>query len=291
MSGAPDQAYVVARQVLLDALEALGAHRSSVVLVGAQAIYIRCGDADLVAAEYTTDADLALDPPLRPEPLIADVLQSAGFAPCGDSGAVGTWVTPRTIAGVPTSVGLDLLVPEAVGGDGRRAAKLGPQGNRTARKARGLEAALVDRRTHVVGPLDGSDSRRFGIDVAGPAALLVAKIHKIDDRADHPHRSSDKDALDVLRLLRGTAADDMAATLSRLLKDGLAGQPTAAALTLLEELFGGADAAGSQMAARAAAPEQPDTIAASCAALCEDMLVTLARYTGEGSWPSPRGDR
>jgi hypothetical protein len=30
--------------------------------------------------------------------------------------------------------------------------------------------------------------------------LLVAKLHKIGERADHPSRHDDKDALDVLRL-------------------------------------------------------------------------------------------
>ena len=35
--------YVLARCVLLDALEALGAHRHAVVLVGAQAVYLRVG--------------------------------------------------------------------------------------------------------------------------------------------------------------------------------------------------------------------------------------------------------
>jgi hypothetical protein len=38
MPGAPDPLYVKAREVLLDALEALGPHRSSLVLVGAPAI-------------------------------------------------------------------------------------------------------------------------------------------------------------------------------------------------------------------------------------------------------------
>jgi len=42
--------YVLARQVLLDALEALGAHRDAIVLVGAQAVYLHVGDADLAVA-------------------------------------------------------------------------------------------------------------------------------------------------------------------------------------------------------------------------------------------------
>ena len=62
-----DELYVIARQVLLDALEALGPHRDATILVGAQAIYLHTGDAELAVAEYTTDADLALDPDLLDE--------------------------------------------------------------------------------------------------------------------------------------------------------------------------------------------------------------------------------
>jgi hypothetical protein len=43
---------------LLDALVALEPHIDALVLVGAQAIYLHTGDADLAVAEYTTDADL-----------------------------------------------------------------------------------------------------------------------------------------------------------------------------------------------------------------------------------------
>lgn len=39
--------YIVARTVLLDALDALGEQRDAVVLVGAQAIYLHAGDADI----------------------------------------------------------------------------------------------------------------------------------------------------------------------------------------------------------------------------------------------------
>jgi len=38
MPGAPDPEYVAARRTLLDALEALGDHRDSIVVVGAQAV-------------------------------------------------------------------------------------------------------------------------------------------------------------------------------------------------------------------------------------------------------------
>jgi hypothetical protein len=44
MRGEHDPEYVEARRILLDALEAIGHHRKAVVLVGAQAIYLRVGE-------------------------------------------------------------------------------------------------------------------------------------------------------------------------------------------------------------------------------------------------------
>ena len=57
-----DELYAMARRVLLDALDALGPHRDAIVLVGAHAVYLRVGAADLAVAPFTTDGDLAIDP-------------------------------------------------------------------------------------------------------------------------------------------------------------------------------------------------------------------------------------
>ena len=62
MAGEPDPEYVRARRVLLDALESLAAHGNALVLVGAQAVYLRAGPGDLAVAPYTTDADLCIQP-------------------------------------------------------------------------------------------------------------------------------------------------------------------------------------------------------------------------------------
>jgi hypothetical protein len=51
-----DPLYVAARTVLLDFLETLGPQREAVILVGAQAVYMRTGDTDVAVAPYTTDA-------------------------------------------------------------------------------------------------------------------------------------------------------------------------------------------------------------------------------------------
>ncbi len=69
MPGAPDPLYVLARQVLLDALQALGPQRKGIILVGAQAIYLHTGEIDLAVAPFTTDGDIALNPSLlQPDP-------------------------------------------------------------------------------------------------------------------------------------------------------------------------------------------------------------------------------
>lgn len=78
-----DPLYVAARRVLLDALDALTSHRDAVVLVGAQAVYLHAGDADLDAsvAPYTSDADLAINPDrLGANPQIVDAMRAGGFA-------------------------------------------------------------------------------------------------------------------------------------------------------------------------------------------------------------------
>jgi hypothetical protein len=85
--------YVLARSVLLDALEALRPHLDAVILVGAQAIYLHTGDADLNIPPTTTDADLALTPnKLGDSPLLEDAMEAAGFVLAADPGA---WRRPH----------------------------------------------------------------------------------------------------------------------------------------------------------------------------------------------------
>jgi hypothetical protein len=154
MPGDIDPLYVRARRVLLDALAALQDHLSAVILVGAQAIYMHTGEIDLAVSPFTTDADLALDPAaLAPDPKLVDAMHAAGFVERPD--LIGSWTNVRE------GIDVDLLVPEAVGGAGRRGARLGVHGNRVARKGRGLEAALLDRNTMTIGALEENDTRRF----------------------------------------------------------------------------------------------------------------------------------
>jgi len=282
--GEPDPLYVAARSVLLDALDALGPQRSAVILVGAQAIYLHTGAIELPLAEYTSDADVTLDPRLLKEsPEIESALTAAGFS---RSRRVGAWVTTREVEGREVPIEVDLMVPEAVGGPGRRAARLAGHADQVARKARGLEAALVDKQIMTLRALGASDRRAFDVAVAGPAALLISKLHKIRERLAErdQRRLDDKDALDVLRLLQAVPTMDLVQALRRLQGEEVASPVTHEALAALKDLFSEARHAGAQMAVRAAGPlAVPEHIAESCAFLTRDLLGALS-----GSWTSKR---
>lgn len=273
-----DELYVIARRVLLDALEALGPHRGATILVGAQAIYLHTGDADLAVAEYTTDADLALDPDLLEEiPPLEQALQDAGFQPMGKSG-VGAWKTSRPDHdGGDVEVQVDLLVPSAVSpGKGRRAARLPGHDDHAARKVDGLEGVLVDQAEMEIGSLEpDKDPRRVAVKVAGPGALLVAKLFKISERKGTA-RANDKDALDVLRILQGIKTETLAASFDRIRVDGRSTAAAERATKLLEEFFGTRGSEGSTMAARATQPlMDEDQVRLTCEILAGDLLEEL----------------
>lgn len=277
MPGEYDELYVVAREVLLDALEALGEHRRSIVLVGAQAIYLRTGDADLAVAPYTTDGGLAVDPSaLGKIPPLEQALGQAGFAPESAS-SVGIWKKSRPTSSGDVEVEVDLLVPRSVSpGKGRRDAALDGHAARTARIVDGLEGTLVDHDEMDIAALRESDDRRLRVRVAGAAGLLVAKAFKIEERKAAPDRLRDKDALDVLRLLRGTRLEELVERYRRMLGAEVSQAVAQQGLTYIEQLFREPTAAGARMAARAVgALEDPEEIAASCAALTDELLTAI----------------
>lgn len=270
---------MLARRVLLDALDAIGNHRDAVVLVGAQAVYLRVGEADLAVAAFTTDGDLAIDPAtLADAPPLEHALLRAGFAP-KSTDSIGIWVTHReTGEGTPVDVAVDLLVPESVSpGGGRRAARLPGHDAKLARIVRGLEGAVVDVEVMRVAALEAEDPRGYNLQVAGPAALLVAKVFKIDDRKG-TDRQNDKDALDVVRLLRGTTTADLAGRMRRILDDGRSAAVAHAGLELLQRDFGVRNGLGVEMATRAVGVlENHDELAASCELLVQDLIDALKR--------------
>ncbi len=214
-----DELYVGARQVLLDGLEALGVHRAAVILVGAQAIYLRVGEGDLAIAPYTTDADLAIDPSrLGPIPPLEQALLDNGFRP-KTKDSVGIWVTTRTVGSRAVDISVDLLLPDGASSNpNSRAAQLDGHDRRAVRNVAGLDGAFVDQDVMTVAAFDVEDLRKIEVAVAGPAAMLVAKLQKIEERLG-TDRLSDKDALDVLRLLRGTTTIELSGRYRTLMND------------------------------------------------------------------------
>jgi hypothetical protein len=172
------------------------------------------------------------------------------------------------------------MIPESLAGTtGRRGARIPPHSKHAARRAIGLEAAIVDHAPLGIASLNENDQRAHTVNVASPSALLVAKLHKIGERADTPDRVLDKDAHDIYRLLVAIPTDELATALGRLQSDPLAGDVTRLALGLLQELFAmGPAAVGSMMSGRA---EQdigdPLIVAASSAALAADLIAALLR--------------
>lgn len=276
----PDLAseYVAARTVLLDALDALGSQRDAIIVVGAQAVYLRTGDAGITGvAPYTTDADLALAPAwLAAEPHIEELMGDAGFEQKGDP---GVWWKTVDIAGTPTDVEVDVMVPDRYAPPGgRRSVRLPPHDKMVARKAIGLEGSIIDHDLIEVASLDGSDRRRFTVRVAGPAALIVAKAHKLRDRLveGNADRIADKDAADVYRLMLTVPVPEFLLRLDRLLADETAAPVCREALDLMVKLFGARGAEGARMARdalRVAVP--PERVADVCTGFVREVRATL----------------
>lgn len=279
--------YVAARRVLLDALEALRPHEGAVILTGAQAIYLRTGPASLPIAEFTTDGDLTLDPALLTEaPALADLMEAADFDPAVKQGAPepGIWVKEVVVEGAEITVPVDLIVPtEMAPPGGRRGARLRGHGKVAARKIEGLEATLVDNDVMSIGSLEDDDDRTAQIPVAGVAALIIAKSHKIADRVEtgNDERLKDKDAADVVRLMRTSAPDTVAATLCSLRAHPDAGMSTTSGIEQFDRLFGSRGGEGIEMATRALRKAMPpERVRAICLAWTRELSTGLI---GRGS--------
>ncbi len=248
-----DPLYVAARSVLLDALEALGSQREAVVVVGAQAVYLRTGEGDISVAPYTIDADLAVSPnDLADQPLLEELMRAGGFSQEGQQ--PGAWLKSVGVGGRSVIISVDVMVPEGLAPPGgSRGARIEPHDKMAARKALGLEGVVIDVDVMEISGLEAAESRSFSVRVAGPAALVVAKLHKLHERLQvgRADRIADKDAADVYRIMQAVPVEDVLLRLRPLLADPIAEAPTTAALGFLDELFGARASRGVQMAAEA----------------------------------------
>ena len=271
-----DEARIEAREALLDAVEALECHIDAIVLVGAQAVYVHTEgeDASFAFSPFTYDADIALDPDLLgSSPPIVDAMSRAGFTLKDQPGLYRRGERSQ----------VDLLVPEAVSGPERRGARLGVHGNRAAMKVNGLEGALVSHSPRTISSLAPDADRSCILKVAGPAALLVSKVHKIAERvsAAQPRRREPlpKDAFDIYRLLRATDAADLAYEFRLLRSHDLSSQVTSEALSMFQGLFGTRSSLGTELVVEhVLGLEDSAFIAESSSALSQDLLEATSQY-------------
>jgi hypothetical protein len=277
----PPPLMIEARRVLLDALDALADHRGSLVLVGAQAVYLRTDEVALpFTASYTTDADLAIDPTtLSDAPSLDELMTAAGFERIQPD-RPGIWGRTVVVDGHEETIPVDLIVPEALAGPGRRGARLSGHGKQAAGRAHGLEAALVDRSPLTITSFDPTDERAITMDVAGPTALLAAKLHKIGDRAAQagvrPDRVIAKDAVDSYRLMLHLGAEVAADQFEYLLEHQTAGPPTGIALRHLQNLFAAPAAFGVRLAVEGLSSDVPaDRVEAVCVGFARSVLDRL----------------
>ena len=128
-----------------------------------------------------------------------------------------------------------------------------------------------------IGSLAPEAGRRCILKVAGPAALLVAKVHKVGERLEDPderrREQLPKDAFDIYRLLRAVETAALASELRLLRSHEVSGRVTAEALSMFEELFGSPSGAGTGLAVTSVGVlEDPAFIAASSVTLSRDLL-------------------
>jgi len=130
-----------------------------------------------------------------------------------------------------------------------------------------------------VAALDPRDDRSIDVEVAGVAALLVAKAHKIHDRSagGRADRLKDKDAFDVVSMMQTSSPREAGATLAQLRTHPVAGEATTDALEYLNELFGRRAGEGVRMAQRALRLAVPDEQIATLCVTYTERLLQAAR--------------
>ena len=272
----PRTEYIEARRVLLDALDGLTAHIRAVILVGAQAVYLRTAGRLPRYQAFTTDADLVVDPArLADLPRLGDAMEAAGFV---HSGKPGIW--HRHVDrpdGTFVEVPVDLIVPDHLAPKaGRRGARLpGSHGKSAAQKAKGVEGAVVDFDPLEIVALELTDTRRIIVNVAGPAALLIAKAHKLGERLETPHRLKAKDAGDIYRIVEATTTTDITSALTRMAEDDRSVAATQVGLLYIRALFATPRSPGIQLAVQALGQVvEANTVTTILTRFAQDLTIT-----------------
>jgi hypothetical protein len=125
--------------------------------------------------------------------------------------------------------------------------------------------------------LETEDTPRIVVNVAGPAALLVAKSRKLGERRARPERLMPKDAGDVYRLFDATPVNDMVVATQRLLADKRSAAATTRALDFVRELFATPRSPGVGLATQALAGVlDQTTVTSALTGYARDYLNKLA---------------
>jgi len=226
----------VSRVTLCEALDALGAHRDSLVVIGSHAVHERAGHVWEFSTS-TKDADLAVIPVLLSAvPVIDQAMREAGFRPLSEFdehpkhrrylGQPGLWGRGFDQGGNPLGE-VDILVPQALSGGGGDDDDQAPpatagHGCLATRATPGIELAAADRDLMPIRSFADGSSRMAW--VAGIAALLCAKAYKVADRVAQRDQSgrdrvSAKDGGDIWRLMAASDPHVVAATWLHLTAD------------------------------------------------------------------------
>ena len=218
-ANARDLAYGVqsSRRLLIDTIRALAEFGGAITVVGAHAVHVWAQDVlGPVDMQATRDADVVVNPVLvTPDPKLLDIMQGIGVTPAlPDRPGIYGYTDESTLT-LAERTTIDLIVPEAYAGPGRRAARIAGQ-QHAASRAVGLELAVWDRHRRTLTAID-DPSDHIEAWVAGPAALLAAKAHKVHERyqqiATRPDRLRPKDSGDIGLLMMVSEPDDVAAVM------------------------------------------------------------------------------
>jgi hypothetical protein len=200
-----DSGYRIARWTLIEGIRALSAFpRSSVVLVGAHAVYHHAPDTVGAMTPFTLDGDLAVDPRLIEFPQkIYDALDAAGFSLRSERFG-GLYKYDRASSDDEYAARLDIFVPAAFARQWNFD-RYDKMASLAVFNQEGLELCLIDHAPMKIGPIGSEETvASIEVEVAGVLALLVAKGYKIGERfAQGPEafQGVQKDVADIYRLL------------------------------------------------------------------------------------------
>lgn len=213
------------RRLLLESVKALAEFNEAITVVGAHAVHVWVQDFwGSVDMEATRDADVCINPSfVTSDPKIIEELAKIGVVPALKSRPGVYGLSTETGLPLEARTTFDILVPETYAGSGRRAARIVGQKN-AAGRALGLELTPWDRKPISLATID-NPVETLKVNVAGPAALLVAKTYKVHERLEQaavrPDRLRPKDSGDIALLMMVSKSEDVA----RVMMAGIAEHP------------------------------------------------------------------